>query len=415
MKSKSNHPWSSLEGTIKGATFNNIQDMSEYVSKLYQLIERQQKLTKLSEGFGTTITNPTDIHNLFAILGGDPRVELNSVNEALKEGIKLIQHDLVIGEDNLATQVMSISTNTVKLNKNKVILEQMQKEITNIESEGRELKLKVSSKTKDNKFKQEKYHMQCESNKHMLDNMSAKQTSFILQKSIEQNNHEFVKIFINKDFNPNFQNANGESLLHTAVKLKDAIITQENQLLKKVIAKNPDKNLKDKDGNTALLLAVKAQDFYLMDKLMTPEGLYVSNLNDESPFTILETQLFNAVDSNNIEFIQKLSLIVPDYSRFSQNEKPLLYAALEQNKLEIAKLFLAGLSAEQTLLTAVQLSNIEVVQKLFTLIDTIDFHTMGGQEIISTASTEQNLELIELLNTMGAEIPLSGEYLPYNT
>ena len=39
---------------------------------------------------------------------------------------------------------------------------------------------------------------------------------------------------------------------------------------------------------------------------MTPEGLYVSNLNDESPFTILETQLFNAVDSNNIEFIQKL-------------------------------------------------------------------------------------------------------------
>jgi ankyrin repeat protein len=230
-----------------------------------------------------------------------------------------------------------------------------------------------------------------------------------LQKSIEQNNGEFVKIFINKDFNPNFQNANGESLLHTAVKLKDAIITKENQLLEKVIAKNPDQNLKDKDGNTALLLAVKAQDFYLMDKLMTPDGLYVSNINNESPFSILETQLFNAVDSSNIEFIQKLSLMVPDYSRFSQNEKPLLYVALEHNKLEIAKLFLAGLSAEQTLLTAVQLSNIEIVQKLFTLIDTIDFSTMEGQEIISTASTENNPELILLLNTIGAEIELAGE------
>ncbi|NQV77822.1 MAG: hypothetical protein HQ490_05640 [Lutibacter sp.] len=100
-------------------------------------------------------------------------------------------------------------------------------------------------------------------------------------------------------------------------------------------------------------------------------------------------------------------MIVPDYSRFSQNEKPLLYAALEQNKLEIAKLFLAGLSAEQTLLTAVQLSNIEVVQQLFTLINSIDFNTMEGQEIISTASVEHNPDLILLLNTMGANIDIN--------
>jgi len=321
--------------------------------------------------------------------------------------IQMVKDDIIEKEKYIANTVISINNNKAKLKNSEVVLQQLQNKKSDLESEGRELELKITSKTEDNKLKQEILHTQCESNKKMVDNMSAKQTSFVLQKSIEQNNDEFVKIFINKDFNPNFQNANGESLLHTAVKLKDAIITQENQLLEKVIAKNPDKNLKDKDGNTALLLAVKAQDFYLMDKLMTPEGLYVSNLNDESPFTILETQLFNAVDSNNIEFIQKLSLIVPDYSRFSQNEKPLLYAALEQNKLEIAKLFLAGLSAEQTLLTAVQLSNIEVVQQLFTLINSIDFNTMEGQEIISTASVEHNPDLILLLNTMGANIDIN--------
>jgi len=304
---------------------------------------------------------------------------------------------------------IKLENEKARIEEKKILLKKLESELQEELAYGRELDAKLRLIKEINAEKTKVYQMKKETNEKTLENMDPKKISFVLQKSIEQNNQEFVKIFINKEFNPDFQNINGETLLHTAVKLRDKPITKEHQLLDKVLSKNPSKVLQDKDGNTALLLSVKAQDIDLMAKLMTPNGLYVENLAEESPFSVMETQLFNAVDNNNIEFVQKLSTIVPDYSRFTREDKPLLYTALEQNKIEMAKLFLGGMSPEKALLTAVKASKMDVVEKLLTLVDTIDFQTPEGHELLTLVTPENHQEFIPFLNSVGAEIGLMGE------
>lgn len=99
-----------------------------------------------------------------------------------------------------------------------------------------------------------------ESEKHktdLIDKMTPKHHSFIISKAIEGGLNKLASEFIcMRKFDVNYQNKNGDTLIHLSVKYN----YKYDNFLPNILEMKPDMTVTNKDGNTALYLALSIKD-----------------------------------------------------------------------------------------------------------------------------------------------------------
>ncbi|WP_342269475.1 ankyrin repeat domain-containing protein [Rickettsia endosymbiont of Orchestes rusci] len=241
--------------------------------------------------------------------GGDPDLRLASHNNIISDNFSTLER-ILTQEQNSLTQINSNIAHNSGISQNlKSRISSANSSLNETNSKTREIQQKIAEATRQQQRKQQEYSSAQNSKTQLINSMNPKQVSFILQKSVEQRDEATINLLSSKNFDPNFQNAKQDTLLHT-------VITYNNQsLLQKIIPKCPNVNLTDEKGNSPLHLCIQKQDLITLKKLMTPEVNI--NLTNKDGSTILH---FAAV-SNSLPIVKYLIEECPQKNAIDINIK----------------------------------------------------------------------------------------------
>jgi Ran GTPase-activating protein (RanGAP) involved in mRNA processing and transport len=265
----------------------------------------------------------------------------------------------------LQTQaVLSKDTKKIKEEIATLVLknDKLQADIKNLESEQQAIKNKTAEVIGNKKNKHQEHQKLVSDKVKLIKDLDPKKLSFVLQKAVENSNEGVVKSLINEAFAINFQNKQGQSLLHTA------IAYEHKDLIKKLLESAPmlQVNLQDSDGNSPLHYLLTGKDFgnksvqekYLpvLKELLSnsvlkePGDIYIQNKLGISPKKLLEEYLYKAINSGRdaridqefIALLTKLPIILQqlDLKEFTHHISNPLYFAASGDNYEVIKILM---------------------------------------------------------------------------
>jgi hypothetical protein len=223
--------------------------------------------------------------------------------------------------------------------------------------------------------------------------------SYLLMEAVKGGYLDGINQFKDLDFDSNYQNKDGESLLHTSIKKGN------REIFDKTLVKNPDLNLKDKDDNTAVLIGLEKDDPIFGYKLVK-KGADIKLENNEgiSGYKILHKMLYEAIESNNQTFINLFLTLNLNIDEFKdENDHSTLYVTLVKGKVDIARLLMEDINLDKIINEAIDYDNEIIISNLKIIKpDLINYRDTNDHTILSIALEKNKPNVIKLLLLYGA-------------
>lgn len=210
-----------------------------------QKFKEQEKLESYVSIRDFTILN-CDSHaarNIEILMNGNPKPKLDAVNSQLDEALTFFENGIAKQRSNNAKEIIEINGLRVESDKISSGILQKQKffDSKKTELESIDFKLKESNKIFEaNQLQLEKTKKEKLS---MVESMTPKQRSFILQKAIKMQDEGIIKLIINFDLDADFRNGSGESLMQTASQFENKVVMDKLKPLASKESYHPPKKL----------------------------------------------------------------------------------------------------------------------------------------------------------------------------
>ena len=196
---------------------------NEQYSKLFAAQEKSQEDVNLYNMFASK-GDPIDLQNVVALMGGDPRPRLTELNNTIDKILKQEEANVVLIQSEIAE-------NKVIMNNNKVPLEGMRSQVLKMEydfkakqAESQMLQMKINESKQMHILKIEECNNTLKANSDMIESMTLKQRSFVLQKALIIKQNKIIDLIFDKEVDPNFRNGDGVSLMQTANEVKHQLV-----------------------------------------------------------------------------------------------------------------------------------------------------------------------------------------------
>lgn len=260
-------------------------------AKLQEVIEEENQLDSATKQYQKLVSQVENEKAVFNEINKmlDDYNEYTPSSSNINHGTYLQHNVEVVASNNTAIQ-KNLST----IESAKADSLQFAQEIKNYELQIREKNSKIIERNNQQMNITKEYQLLNQTKLNLINNMTLKQKSFVLQKAIERNNSEIIDLLADSDLDINFQNAHQESLLHTVIKYSFT------KLLDKIIAEKPNLDLSDKDGNTPLHNATLELNNDIIERLLNARAN--PNLVNKQK----STALHEATKSSQINIIKLL-------------------------------------------------------------------------------------------------------------
>ena len=179
--------------------------------KISQLLTQRDTFQK-----DVNIFNMVSSNSLAQALFAHARPNLENANAQLSSIFQRLENNLNTLKSQVASNVSIVNDQKSKVTGVTNQINSIKSELSNLEVQNQSLQTKISEVRRSNQLKQKEYYAMVQAKLDLINSMTPKQHSFILQKALEAKNDEIISLFINTELDPNFKNAEGISLIQTA-------------------------------------------------------------------------------------------------------------------------------------------------------------------------------------------------------
>lgn len=381
---------------------------SEEYNLMLKIVEIKEKNERaLSLAYAPDMR--TNAKQMILALGGGE----TKIRQAIDNAAEVWAGNFAIFDDRLTRYENAISRAEANLQNTRTLLGERDHTLQTVRNRSIQLETGIKSEqeklSRTNALKQQKqkdYEKIKQATSALIAHASADQKSFVLQKAISAGNSHIVSLFIDTNFNTDFQNASGDSLLHTAIKY------DHSELLRRLLPrlKDIDPNKVDCDHRSPLMLATAKGDFALCFNLIKHGAdIYIADKTGNSPYKVIANKLFADIRQGQDGFLKALLSLPIDLSLFRHpvNSNSPLYEATVCEQEAISRLLFSPKTIASAVLSAVENDNLNgnmqtcegigVIKKLIDRgADRTNF-MWGGKPLVFLALKNNNLFIAKLI------------------